>query len=66
MGLAFTSHMVDIYTTHISLGERMREAGWQQEQQEATRFKSKQKVMIYDFQETVSDFEGFMHSHDTN
>ena len=47
MGPAFTSHMVDIYMTHISLGERMRETGWQREQQEATRFKTKQKVMIY-------------------
>ena len=26
-GQAFMSHMVDIYTTHISLGERMRETG---------------------------------------
>ena len=38
----------------------MRETGWQQE---ATRFKSKQKVMSYNFRETVSEFEEFAHCH---
>ena len=57
-GMAFTSHMVDIYATQIALEERMRESGWQQG---ATQFKSKQKVMIYNLWETVSDFEGFTH-----
>ena len=47
--------MVDIYATQIALEERMGETGWQQE---ATRFKSKQKVRIYNFPETVSEFEG--------
>ena len=39
----------------------MRETGWQQE---ATQFKCKQKVMIYSFRETVSEFEEFTHCHD--
>ena len=60
---AFTSHMVNIYATQIALGERMREIGWQQE---ATQFKSKQKVKIYNFWEPVSEFEGFTHCHDIN
>ena len=38
---------------HRLLEERMRETGWQQ----ATQFKSKQKVRIYNFRETVSEFE---------
>ena len=46
--------MVDIYATQIALEERMRETG---QQQEATQFRSKQKVRIYNFQETVSKFE---------
>ena len=36
----------------------MRETGWQQE---ATQFKCKQKVMIYNFRETVSEYEEFTH-----
>ena len=55
--------MVDIYATQIALEERMRETGWQQE---ATRFKSKQKVMIYNFWETVNEFEEFTHGRDIN
>ena len=55
--------MVDIYATQIALEERMGETGWQQE---ATRFKSKQKVRIYNFPETVSEFEGFAHCRDIN
>ena len=63
MGPAFTSHMVDIYATQIALEERMRETGWQQE---ATQFKSKQKVTSYNIRETVSDFEEFTHGRDIN
>ena len=63
MGLAFTSHVVDIYVTQNALEERMRETGWQQG---ATQFKSKQKFMIYNSWETVSEFEEFTHGHDTN
>ena len=48
------SDMVDIYATQIALEERMRETG---RQQEATQFKSKQKVRIYNFRETVGEFE---------
>ena len=66
MGLAFMSHMIDIYTTQIPLyntdcfwGEDG-ETGRQQEAQ----FKCKQKVMIYNFQETVSELEEFTHCHD--
>ena len=62
-GPALTSHMVDIYATQIAFEERMRETGWQQE---ATRFKSKQKVRIYNFRDTVSEFEGFTHCRDIN
>ena len=62
-GPAFTSHMIVIYTTQIALKERMRETGWQLE---ATRFKSKQKVRIYNFRDTVSEFEGFTHCRDIN
>ena len=47
---AFVSHVVDIYTTQIALEERMGETG----RQEATRIKSKQNVIIYNFWETVS------------
>ena len=47
--------------TQSALEERMRETGWQQE---ATQFKCKQKVMIYSFRETVSEFEEFTHCHD--
>ena len=63
MGPALTSHMVDIYATQIAFEEKMREIG---PQQEATRFKSKQKVRIYNFQETVSEFEGFTQCRDIN
>ena len=45
------SHVVDIYTTQIALEERMGESG---RQREATRIKSKQNVIIYNFRETVS------------
>ena len=60
MGLTFTLHMVDIHTTQIALEVIMRKTGLQQE---ATQFKSKQKVMIYNFRETVSEFEEFTHCH---
>ena len=63
MGLALTSHVVDIYATQIALEKRMRENGWQQE---ATRFKSKQKMRMYNFWEIVSEFEGFTHCRDIN
>ena len=53
-GPALTSDMVDIYAIQIALEERMRETG---RQQEATQFKSKQKVRIYNFRETVGEFE---------
>ena len=39
----------------------MRETG---RQQEATQFKCKQKVMIYNFRETVSELEEFTHCRD--
>ena len=41
----------------------MGETGWQQE---ATQFKSKQKVRIYNFWKTVNEFEGFTHCRDIN
>ena len=66
-GPAFMSHMTDIYTTQIPLydtdcsWEEERETGWQQE---ATQFRCKQKVMIYNSWETVSKLEEFTHCRD--
>ena len=60
-GPALMSDMVDIYATQIALEERMRETG---RQQEATQFKSKQKVRIYNFRGNCRRVWGFTHCRD--
>ena len=55
MGLAFASHMADIYMTQNALEERMRETGRQQEgTQLESKWKVQQTVFVYAWMEVRS------------